>query len=144
MTAGQSHITSIIVERPADAVHAFMADRETLHRWSFGTFKTELLEDGTIRGESLFDGSQTLVRIEADTERGTVDYHLGRSSGTLVPRIHVRVVPGAHVEMDAGTCVLTMTAWRTATMDDNRWRRLTASHEFEIVLIKAFLEGEEQ
>ena len=35
----------------------------------------------------------------------------------------------------------TFIAWRAATMDDDRWRRLTASHEFEVVLIKSLLEN---
>ena len=36
---------------------------------------------------------------------------------------------------------LTFIAWRAAAMDDDRWRRLTASHEFEAVLIKNLIEN---
>jgi hypothetical protein len=37
--------------------------------------------------------------------------------------------------------VLTFLAWRSAAMDDFRWRRLTASHELEVVLIKNLFES---
>jgi hypothetical protein len=36
---------------------------------------------------------------------------------------------------------LTFIAWRAAAMDDDRWRRLAASHEFEAVLIKNLIEN---
>jgi hypothetical protein len=32
-------------------------------------------------------------------------------------------------------------AWRAAAMDDDRWRRLTVSHEFEVVLLKNLIEN---
>ena len=31
-------------------------------------------------------------------------------------------------------------AWRVAGMDDLRWRKLTASHELEVILLKSILE----
>ena len=60
----------------------------------------------------------------------------------LVPRIQVRVVPGEHLGLDAAQSVLTFISWRAAAMDDDRWRRLTASHEFEVVLLKNLIENE--
>lgn len=141
MSAGQSHITSIAIARSAADVFAFMSDPQKLNRWSFGTWETDIAADGLVTGTSMFDGGKILVRIDADVERLSIDYHLGADPLKLVPRINVRVVPGPNLGLDGGTCVLTFIAWRAATMDDDRWRRLTASHEFEVVLIKSLLEN---
>jgi hypothetical protein len=141
MNEGTSHITSIVVNRAAEDVFGFMADATKLDRWSFGTWQTEIGSDGLVTGTSIFDGSKTLVRIDADEARLTIDYRLGKDPGELIPRIMARVVPGANLGLDKGCCVLTLIAWRAAGMDDERWRRLTASHEFEVVLIKNLLEN---
>ena len=142
MSAGQSHITSIVVKREAEKVFAFMADEEKLHRWSFGTWKTEIAKDGLVTGTSIFDGSKLLVRIDADSTRLLIDYLIGTDPAKLVPRINVRVVPGDRLGLESASCVLTFIAWRAAAMDDDRWRRLTASHEFEAVLIKNLIEND--
>ena len=141
MNAGQSHIASIAVERSAEQVFAFMADPTKLNRWSFGTWQTTIAADGLVTGTSIFDGAKILVRIDADRARLSIDYCLGTDAEKLVPRITVRVIPGDHLGMDGKHCVLTFIAWRAATMDDERWRRLTTSHEFEVVLIKNLLEN---
>lgn len=141
MSPGQSHIASIAVKRGAAEVFAFMADPAKLDRWSFGTWQTEIAADGLVTGTSIFDGAKTFVRIDADTERLSIDYRLGADPAKLVPRINVRVIPGPHLGLDPTHCVLTFIAWRAAAMDDDRWRRLTASHEFEVVLIKSLIES---
>jgi hypothetical protein len=141
MSAGQSHITSIVVKRSAEDVFAFMSDEAKLDRWSFGTWETEIAKDRLVTGISIFDGAKILVRIDADRTRLSIDYRLGMDVAKLVPRITVRVVPGRHLGLDAGHCVLTFIAWRAAAMDDDRWRQLVASHEFEAVLIKSLLES---
>jgi hypothetical protein len=139
--AGQSHITSIVVNCAAREVFARMGDADNLHRWSFGTWKTEAVEDGLIRGTSLFDGSSIFVRIDKDETRFSIDYHLGADPKALVPRIQLRMVPGQHVGLGDDQSVLTFIAWRSETMDDDRWRRLTASHEMEAVLVKSLIES---
>ena len=141
MTIGTSHITSIIVKKPASEVFTFMADPAKLSKWSIGTWSTELLPDGLVLGTSLFDGSKGYVRIDPQPQRHSIDYHLGATPDALVPRIEVRVVPGPHLGVEDRISVLTFVAWRTATMDDDRWRRLTAAHELEVVLIKNLLES---
>src|SRR5689334_1688387 len=113
MRAGQSHITSAVVNAPADSVFARMADVQNLHRWSFGTWKTEIAADGLVRGTSLFDGGSIHVRIEADETRHIIDYHLGIDPRKLVPRIQLRVVPGEFVGLESEQSVLTFIAWRS-------------------------------
>jgi hypothetical protein len=45
-------------------------------------------------------------------------------------------VPGPVCELAASACIITLLAWRQASMDDTRWHRLCATHETEILLIK--------
>ncbi len=141
MSPGQSHIASIEVRHPAAEVFAFMADPAKLNRWSFGTWETEIAADGLVAGTGIFDGAKIFVRIDADGDRLSIDYRIGTDPQKLLPRINVRVVPGPHLGLDPGHCVLAFIAWRSAAMDDDRWRRLTASHEFEAVLIKNLIEN---
>lgn len=141
MRAGQSHIASITVNSAAENVFERMADAANLHRWSFGTWKTEIAADGLVLGTSLFDGSRIFVRIDKDEARLIIDYHLGADPKKLVPRIQLRVVPGGHVGLGDEQCVLTFIAWRSEAMDDDRWRRLTAAHEMEAVLVKSLIES---
>jgi hypothetical protein len=125
----------------ADRAFAFMSDPQAMDRWSFGTWKTVLHEGGLVEGSSIFDGSTTWVKIDADKARGVIDYHLGKEREALTPRIMARVIPGDHLDLGAGTCVLTMIAWRTRNMPDERWKRLVASHEFEVFLLKSLIEA---
>lgn len=140
MTDIQSHITSITIDAPADQVFRFMSDPEKLDRWSFGTWETELHDDGLVEGRAIFDGARTFVKIDADRQRLLIDYHLGAVRDRLTPRISVRVVPGLALDLRADQAVLTFVAWRPGSMSDARWRRLTASHEFEAVLLKPLIE----
>jgi hypothetical protein len=127
--------------KAASDVFLRMADVRNLHRWSFGTWKTEILPDELVLGTSLFDGSQIYVRIEADEARLIIDYHLGANAAKLAPRIQLRIIPGGHVGLADDHSVLTFVAWRSEAMDDDRWRRLTASHETEVMLVKSLIES---
>ena len=138
----QSHITSITIDAPAELVFAFMSDAKKLDRWSFGTWETELHGDGLVEGRAIFDGARTFVKIDADPDRFLIDYHLGTARDQLTPRISVRVIPGSRLDLGPDQAVLTFIAWRPASMTDARWRRLTASHEFEVVLLKSLIEND--
>ena len=126
-----------------DAVVAFdyLSDPHNLGSWALGSFHvTESATPGVFRGESLFDRSEGYFRIEAERERLCIDYLLGTPE-KLVPRIAVRVIPNEVVNRPAGTCLVTMTAWRSASMQEERWERLCAAHEAEILLVKGQLES---
>ncbi|MGI9420947.1 MAG: hypothetical protein ACR2RA_24245 [Geminicoccaceae bacterium] len=135
----QSHITSITIDAQAQTVFAFMSDPAKMSHWSFGTWETELHDDGLVEGKAIFDGARTFVGIDADPSRLSIDYHLGAERNELTPRISVRVVPGERLDLSSDQAVLTFIAWRPASMSDERWRRLTTSHEFEVVLLKSLI-----
>ncbi len=142
MNAEQSHMTSIAVDRPAADAFAFVTDPEKLNRWSFGTWETEIAPDGLIRGTSLFDGAVIYVRIDPDEARGSVDYHIGADPTRLIPRIVARITPGPHIGLPETQSVVSMITWRGTDMNDLRWRKLTATQEMEIVLLKSLIEAE--
>ena len=45
-----------------------------------------------------------------------------------------------HREIDGARSHVTLLAWREAGMSDERWSRLIASHEAEILLLRARIE----
>lgn len=111
-------------------------------RWNLGLMNCREPEPGLFTGASLFDGAQGWVRIKPAAGHDAVDYHVGASPDRLVPRIHARVIDGALLGHGAGSCVVTLLAWRPAGMSDERWSRLMSTHETEIELIRAQLNGQ--
>jgi hypothetical protein len=130
------------VDAPAEAAFAYLADPLALGRWSLGCFATSAA-DGTdlYEGRSLIDGRRVWFRIDADARRLTVDYLVG-TPDRLARRISARVKPGEEVGMPEGTCLVSLCAWRTAGMDDERWRDVCALHETEIILIAGQIAAE--
>ena len=135
MTDSPGHMTTRHVRAPAGAAFLYLSDPLTLGRWSLGCFDTEPAgEAGLYAGRSLIDGGQTWFRIDADASRLVIDYLVG-TPDTLVRRISARVIPGAELDLPQATCLVSLCAWRSAGMSDDRWRRLCTLHEAEIILI---------
>ena len=111
-----------------------------MSRWTLGLWNCREQEPGLFTGESLFDGTQGWVRVKTVPGRDIVDYHVGATPDRLLPRIQARVTDGPVLGHAAGTCVVTLLAWRPAGMSDERWHRLVVSHETEIELIQAQLD----
>lgn len=136
-----AHAVTQKMDAPALRAFGFLRDPLALGRWSLGCFATfPAGRNGLHAGRSLFDGSQAWFRIEADQERLMIDYLVGLPDA-LSRRISARVVPGPELGYDAEICLVTLTAWRAADMDDERWLRLCAAHEAEIFLIKSQIEA---
>ena len=135
------YTVSLEVAVPAEAAFRFLCDLEKLGGWALGCFDTRRSGENNDlhQGTSLFDGSRNWVRVETDPNRFLVDYHVGDEE-TQAPRISARVVPWVLLERSPGTCIVSMTAWRTGGMSDDRWRRLCATHDAEIYLIREQLE----
>lgn len=112
-----------------------------MSRWILGLWNCREMAPGLFTGASLFDGGQGWVRVVVDGARGQVDYLVGGTPETLVARIRANVIEGALLGHAAGTCLVTLEAWRTGDMSDERWARLMHTHETEIELIRAQLEA---
>ena len=127
---------------PAESAFQYLADPLKLGLWALGCFDTEsTATDDLFKGTSLFDGSEAWFRIETDLKRFLIDYLVGDSKNQL-PRISTRVVPGPNYGGDAKHCMVSMTAWRTSDMSDQRWHRLCATHDAEILMIQAQIESQ--
>jgi hypothetical protein len=135
-----AHATTLRVDVEAQAAFDFLADPLRLGRWSLGCFDTKPESAGLYSGVSLYDGSRAWFRIDADRTRCLIDYHVG-DAASQVPRISARVVPGSVCGLGPNSCYVTLMAWRTAGMNDDRWARLRAAHEAEIWLIKTQIEA---
>jgi hypothetical protein len=136
-----AHATTLRIEVEAAVAFEFLADPLRLGRWSLGCFDTKPAElAGLYSGVSLYDGTRAWFRIDADPRRYIIDYHVG-DTAEQVPRISARVIPGPVCGLGPGSCYVTLIAWRTARMDDDRWARLRSAHEAEIWLIKAHIEA---
>jgi hypothetical protein len=125
--------------RLADAL-ALLSTAAGLARWNLGLWHTQEQAPGWLSGRSLFGGGQGLAQVQVEAARGWVDYHVGVDAQHLVPRIQARVQPGAELGYADDHCLVTLMAWRSADMDEARWRRLCRTHEVEIDIIRAELE----
>jgi hypothetical protein len=135
-----AHACTTLVEVDAETAFAFLADPKALGGWALGCWDASVDPTGHFYGVSLFSGEETWGRVEADARRLEIDYLVGARPDQLQPRISARVVPGPVTGRAEDVCLVTLTAWRGAAMDDTRWQQLIAAHEAEILLIKGQLE----
>ncbi len=122
---------------PAALAHLGMA--AGMQRWNLGLWNCREVEPGLFTGQSLFDGATGWVRVQTDPQRGVIDYLVGADPGSLAPRIRASVIAGELLGYTAASCVVTLEAWRTAGMPEDRWQRLMQTHETEANLICAQL-----
>jgi hypothetical protein len=137
-----THCVSSLCAAPAEVAFSYLADVSHLGEWALGCWGGEPAADGIVAGTSLFDGTRSYARTMPDAERMVVDFEVGPEPGSLVGRISCRVVPGEALGGDAGSSLVILLAWRTASMDDERWRRLTVAHDAEILLLRGRIEAE--
>ncbi len=135
-----SHCVTTVCEVAAEDAYAFLADPGRLGEWALGCWAAQPIAADTVRGTSLFDGHASVVRVAGSAASLTVDYFIGGDDGTLTPRISARVVPGPVVGRPERECLVTVLAWRAVGMSDERWARVEASHEAEILILKACIE----
>lgn len=136
------HCVTALVAVPAGRAFEYLADPVALGHWSLGCMQTQPTRDGQVyAGRSLFNGETNCVAIEAQPALLLIDYRTGTPGGRLAARISARVVPAETCSLPDDHCYVTLTAWRSPEVSDDRWRQLCAAHEAEIWLIKAQLES---
>ena len=139
--ASLSHCVTAECAVPARRAYEFLSDGLAVGRWALGSFDARRVGPNLFRGRSLFDGAEVLYRPVGDAARLIVDYHVGTSPRALVPRVMARVVPGESTGRSRRSCLVSLLAWRDASMSEARWERLIACHEVEIRLVQALLAG---
>lgn len=135
-----SHCVSAVCDAKPIASFNFLADPSRLGSWALGCWEAKPAAEGVVVGISLFDGSQSYVRADADPERLVVDFAVGSDPQQLIHRISARVIPGAALGYAEGSSIVSLIAWREADMPDERWQRLVVSHDAEILLLQARLQ----
>lgn len=135
------HATARLCKASCAQALAHLSTQAGMSRWILGLWNCREITPGLFTGESLFDGGIGWVRVVVDAARAQVDYLVGATPETLVPRIRANVIDGALLGHAGGTCLVTLEAWRTGDMSDERWARLMHTHETEIELLRAQLEA---
>jgi len=128
------HSVSSLCSASPDHAFSYLIAPDRLGEWSLGCSSTRS-EDGTVRGSSLFDGTETVVRMIPAPEHRIVDFEVGDHPDRLVRRISARVLPGDDIGGSPGSSLVVLSAWRTQSMGDDRWHRLVVAHEAEILLL---------
>jgi hypothetical protein len=141
MVPALSHCVTAECAVPARRAYDFLSDGLEVGRWALGSFDARKVSRNLFRGRSLFDGGEVLYRPVGDAARLIVDYHVGTNARALAPRVMARVVPGEATGRGRRSCLVTLIAWRDASMSQARWERLVACHEVEIRLVQALLAG---
>ena len=129
--------TSIVIHATRDQILDFLGDVREMTTWSLGTWTIRDAGGGLHEGRSLFDGAAILFRSEIDRSAGSIRWWLGQTPDALHPRIMAQVVAGPL----QGSSVMTLMTWRLPGMDDDRWRRIRATHELEVCVIKQKIEA---
>lgn len=140
-TSGLVHTVASPCAVAADRAFAYVSSPTRVGEWALGCWDAVPAAGGVVRGTSLFDGAESFARPIVDAERLVVDFEVGDDPAELVRRISVRVVPGDQLGEPAATSLVTLTAWRVRSMDDERWRRLVVAHEAEILLLRHRIES---
>ena len=138
---GLAHVCSARVDCSAEDAMSFLRAPENLASWAVGLGDARVHDGGLVEGTFPATKRPIWARIDADPDRSTICFHVGPGPDSLVPRIMIRVVPGDVLEDDPRTCVVSLIAWRQATMDDARWDGLKSGHEGEILAIKRLIES---
>ena len=136
------HTATAEVAVDAKTAFLFMADGIKQGRWALGSWDRRQVEEDLFVGTSLFDGQETWVRISADPEQLLIDYFVGRSPDSLLPRNSARIIPGPVTKRDEKSCLITLMTWRAADVTDDAWERTCVTHETELFIIKGLLERE--
>ncbi|MBN9428214.1 MAG: hypothetical protein J0H09_17060 [Burkholderiales bacterium] len=139
-----------LCEGTVDAALAHLTSAAGFSQWSLGMQQCREEVPGLLHGRSSFDGSTNWVRtrverwlahVDAPQSAGfRIDYLCGSNPDQLALRIAATIAPGAWLGYASGAMV-TLLAWRTAGMSDQRWQQLIAAHETEIELIRTQLAG---
>jgi hypothetical protein len=135
-----AHCVSALCDAPAADAFAYLADAQRVGEWALGCWGARADGDGVVRGTSLFDGAETFVRTRPVAEARTVDFEVGGDPAQLVRRISARVVAGEELGVDVNRSLVILVAWRTGSMDDDRWHRLVAAHDAEVLLLRERIE----
>jgi len=135
------HTCTCCVDASARQAFDYMADGIKQGEWTFGSWDRRQVGEHLFVGRSMFDDKETFIRIESDPERLMVYYRIGDDPGHLQLRNMARIVSGPDIGWQDDRSLVTLLAWRSAFMSDDRWKQLCVSHETQMFIIKTRVEA---
>ena len=144
MDDGLAHITSVQSSCNPEKAFNCLSDLNQIPDWNFNLAEVRMVESHLAEGILKLNGEPILIQVSLEEKMKIIHFHLGNSKDALVPRIMIRVLSHPFLGKTGSGSLISMIAWRTEGMDDERWRALKAAHEYEILQIKAMLESKEK
>ena len=135
------HSSSIVVDVEPMQAFNYLSDGVAQGDWALGSMQRKRLEDDLYSGISIFTGDELFIRIDADSDKLIIYYHVGNSLDKLQPRNVVRILPGTVVDKSDECCLVTLLSWRSDSANDDKWKLTCVSHETEMFIIKNRLEA---
>jgi hypothetical protein len=125
----RTHVASIEIAAPPEAVAAFVADGAKLPIWAIG-FAKAVERDGDGWQVTTASGERVSMRIDSDVARGVVDYRLAPG-----------VVAATRAVAAPGGAVYTFVMAQAPGMSDGLFDAQVAELERELTVLKAHLES---
>ena len=129
-------VTSINIIGEIDTIFNFMQDMNKINEWSLGV-KWNNNNHEIIEGISNYDNSTLYLKITTKEDMKQITYWIGSNVNNLNPRIYVYLIETDKIYNNK----LSMVAYRTQDMDNERWLGLKESHKKEVKIIKKLIEG---
>jgi hypothetical protein len=138
--ASQAFSVSAVVDVEPEEAFAFLADGMNQRYWALGSWDRRRLGEDLFAGNSLFDGSELLIRVVPRRDLLLVDFLTGTSADALDHHVEARVIPGPTLGHPPDRCLVVLTVFRDEATDSELWVRLRHVFETEIHMIKGRLE----
>ena len=129
-------VVSINIIGEIDTIFNFMQDMNKINLWSLGV-KWNNNNHEIIEGISNYDNSTLYLKITTKEDMKQITYWIGSNVNNLNPRIYVYLIETDKIYNNK----LSMVAYRTQDMDNERWLGLKESHKKEVKIIKKLIEG---
>ena len=131
-------ISSITINCDSNQIYKFMYDIHQINLWSFGIeWDHYNNHDGIIKGISNYDQSIAYLKITTNDKTKKIHYWIGEDIQNLIPRIYIRITPTDNINSNQ----LSMIAFKTDDMTEERWNKLKELHSLEIKEIKRLIES---
>lgn len=134
------HSSTCEVQATTNIAFDYLSDGVAQGEWTLGSMERRKIGDNLYSGVSIFDEVELFVRIDADADRLMIFYHVGTDKSQLQPRNVIRIIPGSVINKTDDICLVTLLSWRSANVDDDRWKLTCVSHETEMFIIKNRIE----
>jgi hypothetical protein len=129
-------VVSINIIGEIDEIFDFMQDMSKINLWSFGIKWDTTSNHEIIEGISNYDNSISYLKITSKKDMKQITYWIGKDKNNLTPRIYVYIIKTDKFYNNK----LSVVAYRTQDMDNERWETLKKNHMNEVKIIKKLIE----